>query len=282
MRGAYTRSMFRRTSETNIEVSVRPPLIYLDHCAIREISSKAEWRAHLRETFQSRGTLMFSVVNILEMARNTGPSYERIRDLLDDLGHFWLPSDPDPNTVHVRELQGDVAPKSFFVPLDIFGPIFRQMPAGTFSLGAALEKIHDAEFRARAPDVLGKRPGFLRALREIRERHLAGENLMPLNLPPHTLPWIEANLIRLLISGGKKIKANDANDLLHAVVPLRYAIVLVFDKAWANFANSLGLRDGTHVFGTTKHGIAAALECIRTVDISQHRVERPEQPIFIR
>src|SRR6266446_600193 len=88
--------MFKRTSETNIEVSVRPPLIYLDHCAIRAISSEPKSRAHLRETFQTRGTLMFSVVNMLEMARNSGPSYERIRDLLDDLGPYWLPSDQTP------------------------------------------------------------------------------------------------------------------------------------------------------------------------------------------
>jgi hypothetical protein len=274
--------VFKRTSETNIEVSVRPPLIYLDHCAVRSISSEPKWRAHLRETFQTRGTLMFSVVNMLEMARNSGPSYERIRDLLDDLGPYWLPSDPDPGMVLAREQQGDVAPKSFFVPLDIFGPIFRQMPAGTFNLGAALEKLHDAQFRARAPDVLGNRPGFLKMLRGNRARHLAGEKFLPLDLPPHSIPWIEGSLIRLLVSDGKKIKENDAIDLLHAVVPLHYAIVLVFDKAWASFAKRLGLRDGTHVFDPTDRGITAALECIRTVDTSQHRVIRPEQPIFIR
>jgi len=50
------------------------PLIYIDHCAVRAISSEPKWRAHLRETFQTRGTLMFSVVNMLEMARNSGPS----------------------------------------------------------------------------------------------------------------------------------------------------------------------------------------------------------------
>src|SRR2546425_9475297 len=201
--------MFTRLPNGHLEVSVRSPLIYLDHCAIRGISSDPAKREHLRKTFEKRGTLMFSVVNMLEMARNSGPSYERIRDLLDDLGPYWLPSDPDPNTVLVREMQGDVAPKSFFVPLDIFGPIFRQMPAGTFSLGAALEKIHDAEFRARAPDVLGKRPGFLKMLRDSRARYLAGEKFMPLTLPPHSLPWIENSLIRLLVSDGKKIKEND-------------------------------------------------------------------------
>src|SRR6266478_3453438 len=84
------------------------------------------------------------------------------------------------------------------------------------------------------PDVLGNRPGFLKMLRDSRARYLAGEKFLPLDLPPHSIPWIEGSLIRLLVSDGKNIKENDAIDLLHAVVPLRYAIVLVFDKAWAS------------------------------------------------
>jgi hypothetical protein len=63
-------------------------------------------------------------------------------------------------------------------------------------------------------------------------------------------------------------------------MPLRYAIVLVFDKAWASSANRLGLREGTYVYNPTERGITAELERIRTVDISQYRVIRPEQPIF--
>ena len=47
-------------------------------------------RAHFRETFATRGTLMFSVMNMIEMAQNSGPSYERVRDLLNDAGSCWL------------------------------------------------------------------------------------------------------------------------------------------------------------------------------------------------
>ena len=90
------------------------------------------------------------------------------------------------------------------------------------------------------------------------------------------------SLVRLLVTDGKKIKENDAIDLLHAVVPLRYAIVLVFDKAWASYARRLGLPDGTHVYAATETGLTSALECIRTVDVSMHRVIRPPEPRFIR
>lgn len=43
-----------------------------------------------------------AVNDMIEMARNSGPSYERIRDLLNDVGPYWLPSDPDPGTPRER------------------------------------------------------------------------------------------------------------------------------------------------------------------------------------
>jgi len=273
--------MFKRLPDGTIQVSIRPPLIYLDHCAIRGISSDSKKCERLRKTFETRGTLMFSVVNMLEMAANTGPSYEKIRDMLDGLGQYWVPSDIDPARALAKEIHEHAyPPKVFFPPLSIFGHIFRALPEGTFSLGTALEKIHDADFRSRAPSVLGNRPGFLKTLRENRARHLAGEKLVPLTAPPHTLPWIELSLVRLLVTDGKKIKENDAVDLLHAVVPLRYAIVLVFDKAWASFARRIGLQDGTHVSACTDAGLNAALECIDNVDVSDYRVH--QDPDIIR
>jgi hypothetical protein len=227
--------------------------------------------------FETRGTLMFSIVNMLEMAANRGKSYDDIRRMLDSLGPYWVPSDVDPARVEANEAAGAVMPKTFFPPLAIFGHIFRALPEGTFSLGAALEKIHDADFRQRAPDVLGGRPGFLRMLREHRERHLAGDKLLPMRYAAHTLPWIQQSLVRLLVTDGKKITRNDAVDLLHAVVPLRYAIVVVLDKAWASFAKRLGLKEGTHVFGCTPRGLSAALDCIETVDTSMFKhLEHPD------
>lgn len=264
--------MFRRLPDGTLQVSVRPPLIYLDHCAVRGISSDPEKSERLRRIFETRGTLMFSIINILEMAANRGKSYDEIHRMLDALGPYWVPSDIDPARVEANEATGAVMPKSFFPELSVFGHIFRALPDGTFSLGEALETIHDAEFRQRAPDVLGGRPGFLKMLREHRERHLAGDKLLPMPFAPHTLPWIQHSLVRLLVTDGKKITRNDAVDLLHAVVPLRYAVVVVLDKAWASFANRLGLMDGTHVFACTSPGLSAAIDCIETADISRFRL----------
>jgi len=112
--------MFRYLSDDQIQVSIRPPLIYLDHCAIRGISSDPANSARLKKIFEARGTLMFSVINMIEMAANSGRSYDQIRTMLDALGPYWVPSDVDPGRVDYNEKRGAVMPKSFFPPLTIF------------------------------------------------------------------------------------------------------------------------------------------------------------------
>src|SRR5205085_2513372 len=123
------------------------------HCAVRKISSDSAMRAHFRETFATRGTLMFSVMNMIEMAQNSGPSYERVRDLLNDAGPCWLPSDPDPATAHERERRGILAPAAFLPPIELIVELFRASPAGTFDLGAARSTSRQriSQPRARAP-----------------------------------------------------------------------------------------------------------------------------------
>jgi hypothetical protein len=250
---------------------MRPPLIYLDHCAVRGISKDPVKAARLRRIFETRGTLMFSVVNMIEMAANTGQSYELIRNMLDGLGPYWLPSDVDPGRVDYLEKRGAVMPKSFFPPPKIFGHIFRAFPKGKFSLGTALDSIHDKDFRTRAPEVL-TRTGFFKFLCDARAHYLAGGVFPPSTAREHSLEWIQHNLARLLITDSKKIKKNDATDLLHAVVPIRYATVLVFDSAWARYAHDLPLKEGTRVFNCKEGGLSAALDALETEDTSQFQL----------
>ena len=64
------------------------------------------------------------------------------------------------------------------------------------------------------------------------------------------------------------------NDVMHASVSLRYADVVVLDKAWADIAGRLKLPD-TRIFRCTKAGLADALSSIRTIDISNCKVTAP-------
>jgi hypothetical protein len=273
--------MLTRLPNGGLEIAVRAPLIYLDHWAIREISSAPARRDHFLETFRTRGTLMFSVVNILEMARNSGDSYVRIRDLLDAVEPYWLLSDPDPKTVQDRENRGLLPPESFLVPLSLFGEVFKNLPEGTLRLGSALDALHDGEFRERAGTLLAPPSGteLRRSIQRARKRRSRGEAMAEPEFPKGSPMWISQSLIRFLVADNKKIVENDIVDLLHAAVPLRYAVILLLDKAWVNFATKLKLPD-TQVFARPQ--LDEALEAIRSVDITRHQIIRPEIPRIIR
>jgi hypothetical protein len=269
--------MLTRKPNGDVDISVRAPLIYCDHWALRQISSSATRRKHLLETFRTRGTLMFSIFNIVEMAQNTGESYSRLRDLLDGIGQHWLFTESDPRTVQVRMAGGMPPPAAFLGSIPLLAGIYGSLPEGTYKLGSALESLHDEKFRDRAKSML-TRPNMVRMLEYNRARHKRGERMIPNPQPKGSPMWIELELIRYFIKDGKKIMNNDVIDIMHAVVPLFFAPIVLLEKAWASFAEKLKLPD-VHVFAAPK--LDEALEAIRNIDISRYRVYRPDPPLII-
>jgi hypothetical protein len=77
-------------------------------------------------------------------------------------------------------------------------------------------------------------------------------------------------LARRLATSGKRLAANDINDLFHATVALASAHVIVLDSAWAEFARSLRL-EHTRVFSCAPVELPNAVEAIRAYDISAFR-----------
>src|SRR5260370_7068050 len=90
-------TMITRLSNGDVQLGLRPPLVYLDHWAVREISKDPARRDHFLETFRDRGTLMFSILNILEMGRNSRESYRKIPHLPDAVAPSWLLTAPHPS-----------------------------------------------------------------------------------------------------------------------------------------------------------------------------------------
>lgn len=223
---------------------------------------------------------MFSLPNTLEMAGNSGDSYDRIRELLDGVGPYWLLSDPDPQSVQDRENRGLLPPESFLVPLDILGVVFKNLPEGTLKLGSALQALQDGAFREAAKTLLAPPSGseLQRYIRQAQKRYQGREIMLPQAFPKGSPMWIGDSLLRFLVMHNKKEKENDVIDLLHASVPLRYAHVVLLDKAWANFARKLELPD-TQIFA--KPQLDQALAAIRTVDVSRYRIIRPDPPRII-
>ncbi len=271
-------TMITRLSNGDVQLGLRPPLVYLDHWAVREISKDPARRDHFLETFRDRGTLMFSILNILEMGRNSRESYRKIRDLLDGVGPFWLLSDLDPETVQRRLAAGFIAPAAFLAPVQLLAHIFGTAPEGAFRLGTAVDRLQDQAFRDAVEGML-TRPSLVHLLKHNRQRHRRRERMIPNPHPPRTPMWIEVELVRFLVKDGKTITNNDAIDIMHAAVPLCFAPIVLLDTAWTNFARKLKLPD-TQVFAQPE--LDAALEAIRTVDTSRFRLVESPVPQVIK
>src|SRR5262249_36121260 len=144
-------------------------------------------------------------------------------------------------TVEQRASGGALPPLVFLVVPEMLAILVKVMrEQGQVRFGSALQHLQDDEYRERAPGLL-RHPDMLRQLELYRARARRGEKMLPLPKPKYSLRWIEISLVRRLLNDSKNMTDNDINDVFHAVVPLRYAHVVVLDGAWTNYAKSLKL-----------------------------------------
>ncbi len=114
----------------DFELSTEPPSIYLDHWALRRLSEDSGLSRRFLFAFKHRATLMFSVMNAAEIARDASPQRaQQVRDFLKELGPHWFPMTIDPFRIINAEETG-------------------KMP-DTLPLCASGEFLTDSQFAAR-------------------------------------------------------------------------------------------------------------------------------------
>ena len=60
-------------------IEAQPPLIYLDHWAVRRLSENPVYGNRFLTAFKHRGTVMFSLMNVTEIARDASPRLRNLR-----------------------------------------------------------------------------------------------------------------------------------------------------------------------------------------------------------
>src|SRR5712691_11867338 len=85
------------TLRHEFEISSEPPIVYLDHWALRRLSENAALGCRFLDAFSHRGTVAFSLMNVCEIAGTICPeTSKQIRDFLEKLGPHWVPMTVDP------------------------------------------------------------------------------------------------------------------------------------------------------------------------------------------
>jgi hypothetical protein len=258
-------------TENGVQYTVRLPLIYLDHCSLRNIASAPARRRQFVRILETKGTLLFSWMNAAETAPNSGPSVDDMRSLLDDVGPNWLLLDNNSETVAEREGRGTPAPQVFFdeAYFKAWWTAIEPADRGPFRLGTMLELAQLPEFKAMWKTRLQSLDRIVSLLQEARRRMRAGTYKPSVRRDP-SRPSLTTydTLATALLKDAKNNVVNDVCDLLHAAVSLTYAHWVVLDGAWANYGRQLRREQHVRLFPVNKLDDAlASLERLQVVTV---------------
>lgn len=231
-----------RENET-IRVEVRwkrSPLIYFDQFALHHFASNKSDRERFFKVFETGGELLFSVVNMVEVNSLQGDSADRVRSFLRDIGLHWLPVRFDAEQV-ARELVDWRRGSGVGHPTldtDLIREIHRaagQQLEG-LNLATAVD-IYRSDLAEHAKVIARSKARMVQAMATARKRMRDDPSHIDRKFPlPERVAVreIHTRLMRLLLQELPSYQwlANDAFDLLHAIVPLYVAQVIFLDKQW--------------------------------------------------
>lgn len=219
----------------------RPPLLYLDHWALRHFSDNPLSRERIIGVFRKKGTLLFSWTNVLEVAANSGASLKAIQFFLNEIGEHWFPVEFNPFEVIRREkgfTHGNSNPCFASGFLEAYYPHISNEP---LSLSTVCDLTQDSTFKpAYRQNMENLEQEILRTFHFWRSGELENDGI-PRFDPNCPTMYVVEGFQRLIQKETFNMGENDAIDFLHAAVPLAYGDFVLLDKHWADLAQKLKL-----------------------------------------
>ncbi len=225
-----------------IVVEIRRPLIYLDHWALRCLSSDRSFRKRFIECFKKHGTLLFSWANVLEVAMNFGLSLDAIQSLLSEIGEQWCPIEWNAIKVIRREegfVLGNDAP---CFGLGFLKAYYPHIPDGLLSLSTVCDLTQDSEINSACHQHLEcVKEETRKTLIYWRSQDPKSGNISIYFDPNRPTIYVVEGFRQLMQKETFSIDENDAIDFLHATVPIAYSDFVLLDRHWADLAGKLKL-----------------------------------------
>ena len=233
------------------EVTSESPLIYLDHWALRLFSSHATLRRKFFEVFTHRGTLLFSLVNVTELAANSGTSAKHIRSFLEEIGPHWAPITMDPSKVVEAEsrLNPEVGDRSVCFGSAMLEDqhFMSKLSTGDLTLAHVVDLTRGDDgnnLRAAMSESVQEMLALILTLRTRYNADPSGLDLSyPLQVwnPRQPMKFVYYGLMRLIVRESFKLDENHVRDFLHAAVAATVAQMLLLDPHWAVLVRKLKL-----------------------------------------
>jgi len=237
--------------EAKFEFWTEPPLIYLDHWALRRLSESSTLGGRFLAAFKHRGTVMFSLMNVAEIARDASPQRaQQIRDFLEKLGQYWIPMTIDPIRIINAQEKGktpDAAPACVSVGFLSDPKFATRLTMGPVSLAHVVDLTHGpgGEDLRRATDQNTAR--LRQNVQDWRDEYARNPNALDRTFPllkfdaRKPMRGIYYALARYTITDTFRLTDNHARDLFHAVASVQCADIVTLDAHWAGQVRKLKL-----------------------------------------
>ncbi len=236
-----------------VEQWATPPIVYLDHWALRKVSEDDKLAARFASGLQVRnGTLALSWLNLVEFAKVTSAEQaHKAETFLDSNLPRIFSMEVEPSAVISREnapLSGSPGAPH---PGDLdFLKVFAQLrpaslnPLTAHDLFAIMQNPRVAQGIDRLADTVVSRISSLRSEHGTNSNFRSAVARLPAaQKVQKATRFLLPELVRtFLIDRGTKMTRNHAIDLMHAVVRLAYCDLVLLDKHWETQVERVRLR----------------------------------------
>ena len=223
-----------------VEVYSEPPLIYLDHWALRLLSSDPDLRKRFLTIFRTRGTLMMSLMNVVEIAGNTmEATAAELRSFLEEIGPSWIPSTIDP----IRIIEAEQGVPTEIHPCISKGfvtdPKFaKRLVEGAVNLTHVVDLTRGDEGKEQREATSKQAQELLGHLESWRKIHASKPGALDTEYPrlsfddAQPMRPIYNGLVRLTITDSFALNENHIRDLYHTITAVRCADMVLLDSHW--------------------------------------------------
>ena len=215
-----------KDGKSTVEMFSEAPIIYLDHWALRKISVQPDWRRRFLGAFKSRGTLLFSVVHLAELAGNKGESVTAVRSFLEAIGPHWMVTRVDPFKVVTLEAawkNGDKAPyvADFFFKR---GDFLKRLCNGPVSLAHLVDMLTEKDVAAITTNLPKSCATMAESIIRLREAYRTNPAVLNKTFaaqqfnPRFPMRFVVCGLMRSFVTDRFKINDRHIRDFFHTAV----------------------------------------------------------------
>lgn len=235
----------KKGEKYTISMSIRRPTIYLDHWALRSLSSDSAYCNRFLAFLKTHGTLFFSWANVVEIRRNTGKSADRIRSFLAEIGEEWFPIEIDPWKVIEREVQYSSGRSNPCFAKEFAEAYYPHIHGGNLSLSTIIDLTRNDQGEWETETIQKLTTAIWQFVKDARNQWRSNPKSIydafpksPFN-PNRPTEFTYNRLMWLIIKESFNFEDNDAVDFCHAVVSLACGDFVLLDPHWSDLARKL-------------------------------------------